>query len=74
MSEPTKGSRHALIALSAVCVSCACAPARAQIMEPRAYSTSPVSLGFLIAGSRHLSGDVLLDPLLGTKDIGAKAR
>jgi hypothetical protein len=36
--------------------------ARAQDLEPRAYSNSPIGLNFVIAGYGYASGTVLTDP------------
>jgi Putative MetA-pathway of phenol degradation len=45
--------------------------ARAQQMEPRAYSNAPLGLNFIIAGIAHSEGDVLLDPSLPVEDAHA---
>jgi hypothetical protein len=36
--------------------------ARAQELEPRAYSAAPVGLNFLVAGYGYAQGGVALDP------------
>jgi hypothetical protein len=46
--------------------------ARAQDLEPKAYSASPVGAAFLVAGLARSSGSVLTDPTLPLKDIDAR--
>src|SRR5688572_31785556 len=46
--------------------------ARAQEIEPRAYSPSPVGVNFLISAAAHSEGGVLTDPSLPVTDIDAK--
>ena len=46
-------------------------PARAQDLEPKAYSASPVGAAFLVAGLARSTGSVLTDPTLPVKDIEA---
>lgn len=48
------------------------APARAQQLEPRAYTNLPIGLNFLMAGYSHSRGDVLFDPSLPVSDANAK--
>jgi hypothetical protein len=45
---------------------------RAQELEPRAYSPSPVGANFLVAGYVHSSGDVVLDPSLPLSNVDAQ--
>ena len=45
---------------------------RAQSLEPRAYSNTPVGMNFLMLGYAYQQGDVLLDPSLPLKDVNAK--
>ncbi|HEX4234409.1 MAG TPA: transporter [Caldimonas sp.] len=44
------------------------APARAQDIEPRAYSNAPVGVNFLVAGVAHSSGGLSLDPSIPVTD------
>jgi hypothetical protein len=44
---------------------------RAQSMEPRAYSNSPIGTNFLLAGLGYSQGDVTVDASLHT--VGAPA-
>jgi hypothetical protein len=46
--------------------------ARAQDLEPKAYSASPVGAAFLVVGLARSSGDVLTDPTLPLQDVAAK--
>ena len=48
------------------------APARAQQLEPRAYTNLPIGLNFLMAGYSHSRGDVLFDHSLPVSDANAK--
>ena len=42
---------------------------RAQDLEPRAYSNSPVGLNFLVAGYGYAKGSVLTDPALPLDNV-----
>jgi len=44
-------------------------PARAQDLEPRAYSNSPTGLNFLVAGYGYAEGSVLTDPSLPLDNV-----
>lgn len=46
--------------------------ARAQDLEPKAYSASPVGAAFLVLGVARSTGSVLTDPTLPVTDIEAK--
>jgi Putative MetA-pathway of phenol degradation len=46
--------------------------ARAQDLEPKAYSASPVGAAFVVVGFAHSTGSVLTDPTLPVTDIEAK--
>jgi hypothetical protein len=46
--------------------------ARAQDLEPRAYSASPVGTNFAVINYSRLNGDVLTDPSLPIKNVEAK--
>lgn len=50
----------------------ACAAARAQELEPRAYSASPVGTNFVVASYTRLDGEVLTDPALPIKNVQAE--
>jgi hypothetical protein len=45
--------------------------ARAQSMDPLSYTNAPIGLNFLIAGTTHQSGSVLVDPTLPVKNVQA---
>ncbi len=45
---------------------------RAQEIEPRSYSPSPVGVNFLVAGMGHSEGGVLTDPSIPVTDIEAQ--
>jgi hypothetical protein len=45
---------------------------RAQDLEPRAYSASPIGTNFVVMNYSHLRGDVLTDPSLPIQNIQAK--
>jgi len=45
---------------------------RAQDLEPKAYSASPVGAAFLVAGLARSTGSVLTDPTLPLTDVEAK--
>jgi hypothetical protein len=47
------------------------APAAAQDMEPRAYSSSPIGLNFLAAGIGNTQGALLFDPTVPIEDARA---
>ena len=65
--------RHALLAATALALTCVgLSAARAQSLEPRAYSNSPVGTNFLVAGVAYSQGDVTLDPSLPIEDANAK--
>ncbi len=55
-----------------VCVLAIAAAARAQDLEPKAYSASPVGAAFLVVGFGRSSGSVLTDPTLPVTDVEAK--
>jgi hypothetical protein len=46
--------------------------ARAQDLEPKAYSSSPVGAAFLVVGLGRSSGSVLTDPTLPVTDVEAR--
>lgn len=60
----------ALVAM--ICLLAPSAPARAQDLEPKAYSASPVGAAFLVLGLGRSTGAVVLDPTLPVSDIEAK--
>jgi hypothetical protein len=45
---------------------------RAQDLEPRAYSASPIGTTFLVAGIVRSSGDVIFDPSIPVTDVSAE--
>jgi hypothetical protein len=48
------------------------AHAHAQSMEPLSYTNAPIGLNFLIVGTTHQWGSVLVDPTSPVKDVEAK--
>lgn len=50
-----------------------CAIAKAQELEPRAYSAVPVGMNFLVSGYGYTEGNVLTDPSLPLKDAEVEA-
>jgi hypothetical protein len=58
--------------LAAVFVLAAGREARAQELEPKAYSASPAGASFLVLGLSRSSGAVLTDPTLPLKDVDAR--
>src|SRR5512144_2078865 len=58
--------------LAAVCLLASGDLARAQDLEPKAYSASPVGAAFLVLGYAHSRGGVLTDPTLPLEDVNAK--
>jgi len=58
------------LTLAAVVV---CSAVRAQDLEPRAYSNSPIGLNFLIAGYTYAKGSVLTDPSLPLENVSNEA-
>ncbi len=55
-----------------VCVLAITGTARAQDLEPKAYSASPVGAAFLVLGFARSSGSVLTDPTLPLTDVEAR--
>ena len=60
----TTGAVVCLLALAGV--------ARAQDLEPKAYSASPIGAAFLVVGLARSSGSILTDPTLPVTDVVAK--
>jgi hypothetical protein len=58
-------------ATAAVVLIVLAAAARAQELEPRAYSPSPVGVNFLVGNVTHLHGETNLDPSLPIKNVHA---
>jgi hypothetical protein len=54
---------YAIVALTACTLMAGVSTARAQDIEPRAYSNAPVGVNFLIAGYVHTSGGLAFDSL-----------
>jgi len=46
--------------------------AKAQSLEPRVYSNTPVGMNFLMLGYSYQQGEVLLDPSVPLKDVNVK--
>jgi hypothetical protein len=63
------GEFIAALALLLIAVIIHSGSAKAQSMEPRAYSNAPTGMNFLIGGYVYQQGDVLLDPSLPVKDL-----
>jgi hypothetical protein len=63
----------AAITLLTMVAICHPGSAKAQSMEPRAYSNAPVGMNFLITGYAYQQGNVLLDPSLPLKDVSIQA-
>jgi hypothetical protein len=61
--------RPLLVATLAVLVA---APVRAQELEPKAYSASPVGATFLVAALSRSTGSVVFDPTLPITDVSAR--
>ncbi len=55
---------HALGVLTACTLMAGAGTARAQEIEPRAYSNAPVGVNFLIAGYAYTEGGLAFDPAL----------
>jgi hypothetical protein len=58
--------------VSVTCLLAIAVSARAQDLEPKAYSASPVGAAFLVVGLARSSGSVLTDPTLPLRDVDAK--
>ena len=58
--------------VAVVCVLATTGAARAQDLEPKAYSASPVGAAFLVVGLGRSTGSVLTDPTLPLTDVEAK--
>jgi hypothetical protein len=61
-----------MMALALSCVLAGASEARAQDLEPKAYSASPVGASFLVLGLSRSTGSILTDPTLPLKDVDAK--
>ncbi len=60
-----RGARLVVVAIAAVAFAAA---ARAQDIEPRAYSNAPIGVNFVVAGYAYSHGGVSLDPSLPVTD------
>lgn len=60
------------IVVATLFLSCTTAVARAQELEPRAYSPSPTGTTFLVLAASRSAGDVLTDPTLPLEDVAAE--
>lgn len=65
-------SRLALALTVGLALVTASAEARAQEMEPRAYSNSPVGLNFFVAGYAYSTGGLSVDPSVPLRDAKLK--
>jgi hypothetical protein len=65
-------SRLALALLVGLALTAALTPARAQELEPRAYSNSPVGTNFLVAGYAYSQGGLSVDPSLPVENAQLK--
>jgi hypothetical protein len=57
-----RAAANGLLLLAAFVLAVIAAPARAQDIEPRAYSNAPVGVNFLIAGYAYTRGGLSFDP------------
>jgi hypothetical protein len=62
---------HARVAIAAFICMFGAGLARAQDMEPRSYSASPIDTNFLIGSYQRTTGDVALDADLPISDVKA---
>lgn len=67
-----RASVLAFLALCAGWMLAAVEPCRAQDLEPRAYSSSPIGTNFLAVGYSRASGEVVFDPSTQIEDVNAK--
>jgi hypothetical protein len=63
--------RTASFAVVFVCLTAGAAAARAQDMEPRAYSASPVGVNFVVVVYSRSTGGIVFDPSLPFSDVRA---
>ena len=70
--RPRQDSAVALLVLVVLVALLAPGSARAQELEPRAYSPAPVGTNFLIASWSYQSGEILFDPSLPFSDVEAR--
>src|SRR6516164_9555459 len=63
--------RTAVAVVTLVSIIAGAAVARAQDLEPRAYSASPVGVNFLVVSYSRSSGSVVFDPSLPFSDVRA---
>lgn len=66
---PPRIEYHFLTAAIALAALLFCSGARAQDLEPRAYSNSPTGLSFIIVGYSNAKGAVLADPSLPLDNV-----
>src|SRR5580765_9114754 len=65
------GSKRFRIVLLAAIACGLASRARAQDLEPRSYSPSPIGLNFVVASYSYSSGAVIVDPSLPVSDVKA---
>ncbi|MGZ8159290.1 MAG: transporter [Methylobacter sp.] len=68
MSKPYRHKAFSLVRFGTAALAVASFCAKAQDLEPRAYSNTPVGLNFLIASYAYTAGGVATDPALPIKD------
>ena len=59
--RPIRSAISVVAAIAACVVACAVSPARAQDIEPHAYSNAPIGVNFLIAGYAYTRGGLSFD-------------
>ena len=63
--------RTARIVSALACAAASATAARAQDLEPRAYSASPVGVNFLVVSYSRSTGGIVFDPALPCSDVRA---
>ena len=67
-----RSAKAVTLIAAACCLFSAALPVRAQDLEPRAYSNTPVGMNFLLAGYRYSDGALVFDPALPVTDANAR--
>ena len=62
--RPVRSTAHGMAVLAACMLAGFASPARAQDIEPRAYSNAPIGVNFLIAGYAYTRGGLSFGPSL----------
>lgn len=60
-----------VIAISAFFLTCMISNINAQTLEPRAYSSAPIGMNFLLVGYQNSNGALLFDPAVPVTDANA---